>query len=223
MHAPAPRHRLLLATVLPVLAQGGAVAFKHFHRYPASGQWSTEGFATLGGKPWGAPVTSTACASPITAARRDAIMKMGNDAAPQCKINILRDEETTAEYEQVCTFPKTTIHSTMHAVDDKTITEEIRQPAPDGSEMVTHSTSRFLGPCTAAQAAEAEAASAAPLPSMTLSAEDCASFADARKNAEEGLKGCDTADYPEAQRATCKSTMAGALQQVKSMEQRCAR
>ena len=223
----APKRVLLPATLLtlalPLLAQQGAVAFKHFHQYPASGQWSTEGYTTMGGKPMGAPVSSTACASPLSASRREAIMKMGNDAAPACTINVLRDEERTAEYEQVCTAPKQTIHSTLHAVDDKTITMEVRIPAPGGAELVTHTTSHFLGACTAAQTAEAQAAATAPLPSIKPSPEDCAEIASSRQQAEEALKSCDTGDFPESERATCRSTMSGLLQRVKVTQQSCTK
>ena len=213
----------LLALALPVLAQQGAVAFKHFHRYPASGQWATEGYTTMGGKPMGAPVSSTACASPLSPGRVAAIKKMGNDAAPACTITVLRDEERTAEYEQICTGPRQTIHSTLHAVDDKTIAMEVRYPAPAGSEIVIHTTSHFLGACTAAQTSEAEAANAAPLPSIKPSPEDCAEIAASRQQAEEGLKGCDSGDFPESERATCRSTMSSLLQRVKGAERSCAK
>ena len=213
----------LLAIALPLLAQQGAVAFKHFHRYPTSGQWATEGHTTMGGKPMGAPVSSTACASPLSPGRLAAIKKMGNDAAPACTITVLRDEERTAEYEQVCTTPQQTIHSTLHAVDDKTITMEVRLPAPGGAELVTHTTSHYLGACTAAQTADSEAAAAAPLPSVKLSPEDCAELASNRQQAEEALKNCDAGDFPESERATCRSTMAGLLQRVKTAAQSCTK
>lgn len=158
---------------------------------------------------------------PLNAARLAAIKKMGNDAAPACTITVLRDEERIAEYNQVCTYPKQTIHSTLRAVDDKTIATEISFPAPDGSAIVTHTTSHYLGACTPAQTAEAEAAAATPLPTIKPSPADCAELASSRQQAEEGLKSCESADFPADMRDRCRTQMQGALKTLAQVERSC--
>ena len=131
-------------------------------------------------------MVQTTCASPISPARRDALMKLGNDAAPAtCKVTILRDEDRTAEAEQVCTgAPIQTIRTTLHAVDDSTVLSEVRSSTPGNPDTVFHTTSHYLGVCTAAQAADAEAAQHTPLPSMTPDPETCAGLPGMRQQAK---------------------------------------
>lgn len=214
----------LLALTLPLVAQGsGSFEFKHFHHYP-EGQWRTE--TTVTGLPVpqpAAPMVQTACASPMSPARREALLKMGNDAAPAtCKVTVLRDEERTAEAEQVCIgAPIQTIRTTLHAVDDTTLTSEVRSSVPDHPDTVFHITSHFLGACTAAQTAEAAAAQSAPLPSTAPDPEACAQLPSMRQQAQEGLKGCDAADYPEDMRPRCRAQMQGLVQNIEKMEKSC--
>ena len=215
---------LPLALTLTLLAQGsGSFAFHHFHHYPSSGQWRTETTVTGIPVPQAAPVVETVCASPLSPARRDAIMKMANDVAPaSCKVTILRDEERIAEAEQVCTgAPIQTIRTTLHAVDDNTLITETRSSIPDRPDTVLHSTSHFLGACTAAQAAEAAAAQSAPMPSMTPDPEACAELPGMRQQAQEGLKSCESADFPEGMRTRCHAQMQGAVKNLEKIERSC--
>lgn len=225
MRPSASRPLLLLALTLPLLAQGaGSFEFHHFHRYPTAGQWRTE--TTVTGIPVSQPVTpmvQTACASPISLARRDAILKMDNDVAPaSCKGTVLRDEERTAEAEQVCTgAPIQTIRTTLHAVDDTTLTTEVRSSTPGRPDTVIHSTSHFLGACNAGQ--QAEAAANAPLPSLAPGPEACAELPSMRQQAQDGLKVCESADFPQDERVTCRSTMSAVLQRVQKLQTSCGK
>ena len=214
----------LLTLALPLPAQQGAEVFRHFHRYPASGQWSTETRATRDGKLLAEPMTSTTCASPLSAARLADIIKLSNDIAPTCKLSTIRDEERTAESEQVCSGPPPqVIHTTLHAVDDTTIDTEVRSAIPGQPETVMQSTSHYLGACTAEQAAEARAAASVPLPSIKPDAEACAQFAGSRKQADDALKNCETADFPADERVTCRSTMSALLQRVQKLQASCGK
>ena len=188
-----------LFLVLPIAAQQGSGTFHHFHRYPIPGQYTTKTEGSTNGRS-GPSSTQTTCASasPEVAA---AAAKMRNqvNAMNECKVRILRDEERIVESEQTCDngTRAQTFHVTMNAIDDKTFTTDTVSKAAN-IEMITHSTTHYDGPCTAAQPA---AASTVPKPSP----EECAEFAASKKEQAETAKSCE--QLPAENRERCKKQL----------------
>lgn len=218
---PVRRHSLrtllLAAAVLsaPLVAQQGAVQFKHFHQYPATGQWTTEGQSTVNGRHGTAP-SQTTCASPVSASTAAAIKQFGNNVAPTCKISILRDEPTVAESRQVCTFgPSTqTIDTTLKAVDDRTLTVDVHSTNGQ-QDLLMQSTSHYMGACTTAQTAAAASAPSLLKPN----AETCARLPKMREDTLGALTSCK--QMPAAYQADCTARVQGSLRMVTMMEQGC--
>ncbi len=213
--------RFALTTTLAALslsaatAQQGAVTFKQFKPYP-KGQWQQTSQPYRNGAPVGSPITNTTCTSPLTPSAVAAIKNFGNSVAPQCTMRVLADTERTAEYEQVCeTAAGTQVnHSTMHAIDDQTITSEVRMSI-DGREFSeVRSTLHYQGVCTVPE--KGPVMPAMPKPS----AEDCAKVSEMRQQAEDGARSCTNmaaADRPP----NCEATMQRLLKNVEVLATAC--
>lgn len=203
---------------LPVLGQQGAVSFKHFRVYP-QGQWSQEIQAYREGVAVGPPQKSTTCAGPLSAAQAAAVKRMGNDAAPMCRMDVLKDEETVAEYEQTCNIgsQQQVIHSTMRSIDDHTMAIEVRHTVGGHEMSFARITSRYEGVCTAQTAPTTPGLPAMPKPS----AEQCAALPAMKSQVEVSTKGCASEDMPAASRASCLAAMKGLAGTVQQMEAQC--
>lgn len=207
---------VLGAIAVPVIAQQGAVVFKHFRTYPP-GQWSSTMQSYRGGAPFGPPQTTTTCSSPLTPAGAASVARLGNSMAPQCRINVLADEEKKAEYEQLCFAGagQHRIHTTLHAIDDKTVMVEVESTVGGQESANVRSTARYLGACPAGEAEAAARGPVLPKPSK----EDCVQLPQLRQNTEDGIKSC--AQIPTEYRTTCNSHLQASMQMLKMMEQSC--
>ena len=209
-------HRNVAAALLiaalplaPAQAQQGAVVFKHFHAYP-KGQWQQVMTSTRGGVSMGPPITQTVCLAPLdtreAAAAAQETIRMANAAASNCTMRALRDEESTAEYEQVCALGpgQQRMHSTMRVVDDRTIDKETRMTIPGVPEMVIKTRMSYEGPCSTQAAA----------PQI-----DCAEVAEMREQMKEAPGQC--AQLPAPYKEQCDARLGMVRQMVAAQAGRC--
>lgn len=103
-------------------------------------------------------------------------------------------------------------HMTMHAVDDKTMTDELSMTI-NGREMSDlRSTVRYLGTC------QLEAVGA--IPTMPKpSAEECKEMAGMKQNAADGPKTW--AQLPAANRSSCEATFQNTARQIEQASASC--
>ena len=213
---PVPLMRAAVAGVMlvvgcsasgPASAQGSTVVFKNFHRYPLSGLWSQQLSGTRNGVSLGPPQTTTSCtgvADPKTIA---AMQKLGETNTASCRTTVIADTERLAEYERTCMVsgtPRVT-HSTMKAVDDKTMIIDTRDETPGFMKTVLHSEVTYLGTCTAA-------ASKPP-------AAECAEMASQMHELDDGDAQC--AQAPAATRAQCVSRISASRKMMETIMAQC--
>lgn len=204
---------VLLSAFLPLAshAQQAAVTFKHFRTYPA-GQWLKELTGTRNGTSMGPPQSMTSCASPLDPRAASAVMRMGNATASICATRVLKDEETTAEYEQSCPVGATqqVTHVVLRAIDDKTMSMETRATVSGIGETVTRTKATYQGPCRAP-----ETTAAAPaMPKV-----DCGDLAELRQNIAAGAAQC--AQLPPENRAQCDARLTMGRRALASQEGQC--
>lgn len=207
---------LLIAAALPLdpaHAQHGALVFKHFRTYP-SGQWLKELTGTRNNVSMGPPQSMTSCASPLDARAASAATRTGNAAASNCTMKVLKDEETTLEFEQVCPMGSTqqVMHVNVRAIDDKTMTMETRMNLAGMGETVTKIKSTYQGPCKTP-----DATAAAPMPAGPKV--DCAELAELRQNIQAGVAQC--AQLPAANRAQCDARLDMGRRALASQDGQC--
>lgn len=215
-HSTSHRLRIaavLLAAALPLAshAQQGAVMFKHFRPYP-SGQWLKELTGTRNGASMGPPQSMTSCASPLDPRAASAVMRMGNATATTCATRVLKDEETTAEYEATCPVGATqqVTHVVLRAIDDKTMSLETRTTVSGIGETVTKTKATYQGPCRTPDAT----AAAPAMPKV-----DCGELAELRQNIAAGAAQC--ARLPAENRASCDARLAMGRRALAAQEGQC--
>ncbi len=195
---------------LPLAAQQpGGVTFHHFKRYP-TGQWTEVLSGTRDGVSMGPPTTQTVCSGATDAATRDALMKMANSGASGCRTTVLTDTERVAAYDQVCPLGGSTqtMHITLNAVDDRTMTLDTRMTVPGQPVTVLHAVTTYGGPCTP----QAEAAN-------RPSAEDCATLKESLADPEAASDLC--AQVPAASRGACQARLAAGRAAANALAARC--
>ncbi len=187
---------LLLATFPMTPAEAQGVAFRNFHRYPA-GQWRTESTAFRNGVQSAPPQPQTTCAGAVDPQTAAMMQDLRNSASNLCSARMLRDEPSTAEYEQICSLGagRQTIHFTLQAIDDRTVKTVTTSSMPGVGETVVRQTSTYEGTCRQA---------AAPMP--TMSAADCQELAEVRRQFEDGVAQCGS--LPDDYRRQCEQRLA---------------
>lgn len=215
MSRPSPRCRLFAATIatllaLPVHAQ--MVTFKNFKRYPA-GQWQQELVGYRDNKPLGPPVISTTCSNPLEAKVSPAIAEAMKAAGSTCTTKTLVDSEQLLEFENVCKLPSgvQTLHAQVRAVDDRTMSMDMRSTMPGQPESLMKSKVTYMGTCSASAAAAANKPSAA----------DCADMAKMRQDNEAAGGAAQCAQMPAPYRAQCEARMVTGTKMMAALEAQC--
>ena len=189
----------LLAVVIPLAAQQGAIGYKNLRHSPP-GQYQQELQGSMDGQPSGADQHPDQLRRDANRRPRRLNHRHGQPRSRPCRAAACTsssdDEPNLAESEQVCNrgSAQQVIHTTIHVIDDKTQrVETVSTLGPH--KMTAISTVRYLGPCTAEQKAEnARAMAAAPamtaapaMPSLTPA--QCAAFASNKREMTDAIKG----------------------------------
>ncbi len=207
-----PAFAAFICVVLTGNAQ--AVQFKHFHHYPP-GEYRQEGQGALNGTALSKPVVETRCAAPLSPQGYAAAKSLGDQAGAMnnCTVKILEDTPMVAEYVQTCNAgaAQTVIHTALHAVDDRTMKVDTNMTAAGRPTIESHSTSTYLGPCTAGPTGVATV----PKPSK----EDCAQIAEMKQQAQESAGSC--AQVPAEYKARCEASLKVGQERVQQLVAMC--
>ena len=210
-------HRIVVSAFvalssLPAHAQ--MASFKNFKRYPTSGQWQQDLVGYRDGRALGPPVTTTTCANPLDPKASASMMQAAKGAAPSCTTKVLNDQEQTAEFETICTVGSgvQTLRGQLRAIDDRTLTMDMKSTMPGMPETLMKSKVTYLGACPA----NAVTASG-PKPTPA----DCAELAKMRQDNEAAGGAAQCAQMPPQYRAQCETQMASGTKAMAALEQQC--